>query len=152
MPAVSVSTPIAAPVAEVFALFTDLKNAPGRVKAIKRIELLTNGPVGVGTRFRETRVMFKRDTTEEMEITEFEPNRRYTVSADSCGAHFTSTFHFRPEDDGTVVTLEINSKPVSLLAKLLSPLAGLMKGMMLKCVQQDLNDLKAVAESTARTA
>ena len=65
MAAVSVSTQIAAPVAEVFALFTDLKNAPGRVKGIKRIELLTNGPVGVGTRFRETRVMFKRDATEE---------------------------------------------------------------------------------------
>jgi carbon monoxide dehydrogenase subunit G len=152
MSAVSVSTRVAAPVAEVFALFTDLKNAAGRVKAIKRIELLTNGPVGVGTRFRETRVMFKRDATEEMEITEFEPNRRYTVGANSCGARFTSIFQFRPDGDGTVVTLEINSKPVSLLAKLLSPLAGLMKGMMLKCVQQDLNDLKAVAESTARTA
>src|SRR5262249_61643465 len=110
------------------------------------------GRVGVAPGSGGRRFFYRRDPTGGRESPGSERDRRYTVRADSCGAHFSSTFHFRPDGDGTVVTLEINSKPVSLLAKLLAPLAGLMKGMMLKCVQQDLNDLKAVAESTARTA
>ncbi len=153
MASVSASTRIAAPVDSVFALFTDLENAPGRIKGIKRLEKLTPGPVGVGTRFRETRVFMGREATEEMEFTGFEPNRSYTVGCQSCGCVYSSVFRFEPDgNEATRVTMDFEGRPVTLTAKLMAPLGWLMKGTLRKCLQQDLEDLRAAAESATKTA
>ncbi len=134
-----------APAARVFELFTDLENAPRRIRAISRLELLQPGPVGAGTRFRETRVMFGKEATEEIEITAFEPNRKFTAEAESHGARYVSTYRFVEADGGTDVELVFESRPVSLWAKLLSPLAPLMLKSVAKAVAEDMKDLKAVA-------
>ena len=55
--AVTVIQRVEAPVEKTFAVYSDVTNAAGRIKGIRKIELLTPGPVGVGTKFRETRVM-----------------------------------------------------------------------------------------------
>ena len=55
MAKVSVSSEINAPVEDVFKLFTDIENAPWRVSAIKKIELMSTGPFNLGTRWIETR-------------------------------------------------------------------------------------------------
>jgi len=143
---ISVDTHIAAPVEMVFALCTDFKNAPGRIKGIKKIELLNDEPVGVGLRFRETRIMFGREASEEMEITSFEPNRSYTLGCNSCGCVYTSVLRFQPDNGGTKLTMDFDAKPVTFMAKLMTPLGWLMQGTMRKCVQQDLDDIKAYAE------
>lgn len=107
---------IHAPLERVFEMFSDIHHSADLVDAITRVEVLTTGSIGKGTRFRETRVMFKRETTEEMEVTAFDPPHSYTVEADSCGAHFTSTFRFEPvrsepdAHESTRVMLEITSK------------------------------------------
>ena len=56
------------PVEDVFAVFTDLHRAAERIRGIERLEVLTDGPVGKGTRFRETRIMFRREATEEHRV------------------------------------------------------------------------------------
>lgn len=53
-----------------------------------KIELLTDLPVGEGTRFKETRIMFKREATEEMEFVEFDAPNVYTLGSYSCGCEF----------------------------------------------------------------
>ena len=58
-----------APPELVFAKASDFANAPSFIGAIKKVEILTPGPIQAGTRFKETRVMFKREATEEMEVT-----------------------------------------------------------------------------------
>lgn len=152
MPKCTIATRIAAPVEEVFKLFADFEHAPGRIQGIKKLEVLTAGPVGVGTRFRETRVLFNREATEEMEITAFEPNRGYTIGCQSCGAVYTSVFRFQPDGDGTLVTVDFETRAQSVLAKLMAPLGWLMMGTVKKCIQQDIDDLKKVAETAGRTA
>jgi hypothetical protein len=152
VPRVAVTARIAAPVDEVFALATDLANAPGRIKGITKVELLTDGPVGVGTRFRETRVMFGRAASEVMEFAAFAPNRGYTLVAESCGACYVSTFRFEPDGPGTMVYVEFAAKPLTFFARLMKPLGWLMAGMLKKCLQQDLDDLRAAAESAPRPA
>ena len=52
------------PLDDAFAFVSDFANAPKRIKSILRVNVLTPGPVGVGTRFTETRVMFGREATE----------------------------------------------------------------------------------------
>src|SRR2546423_4330783 len=110
-----------APPEKVFALMSDFPKAPGRISSIKRIEMLTNGPVGLGTKFKETRVMFGKEATETMEVTAFDPPHSYSLVANSCGAIYDSRLTFESEGNGTNVTFTFHVKPVSFFAKLMSP-------------------------------
>ncbi len=148
MATISMNKTIHAPVEKVFATFTNFREAADHVNGIAKLEVLTDGPIGVGTKFRETRIMFKKEAVEEMEITSFEPNRSYSVGCHSCGTDFRTTFQFVPNGNTTEVKMDMNCKPVSLFAKIMSPVTSLMMGpTMKKCIQSDLNDLAAVAEA-----
>jgi uncharacterized protein YndB with AHSA1/START domain len=145
---VTVTVMIEAPRDRVFAAATDLQRWPETMSQIKQLEVLTEGEVGTGTRFRETRVMYGREATEEMEITAFEPPSRYTVEANSHGVRYISTFHFVDHPSGgTQVTMTFDGQPQTLSAKLLG---GLMKPMIkkaiLRSVTQDLEELKDTIE------
>lgn len=142
MPGFTVSKVIAAPVHETFARFTDLDGLPGRVKGITRVEKLTPGPVGLGTKYKETRIVFRREATETFEFTAFEPGKRYELTANSCGAEYRADHRFTPEGAGTRVDVTFDARAVSFFAKLFSPLARLMMGTMRKCVEGDLDDLE----------
>jgi uncharacterized protein YndB with AHSA1/START domain len=153
MPGVTLTQQINAPVEKVFQLATDLDGWAGRIKGITKVERLTDGPVGVGTRFRETRVMFGRSATEEMEFTAFEPNRRYVLEAESCGCRYRHEFRFERVGSATRVTTEFGAVPLTFMARLMSKLMGWMMGSAVrKCVQQDLDDLKSAAESAPQPA
>ena len=150
MAAFSMSTSVQAPVETVFQLAADFPNAADRVKGIKRVEMLTPGPVGVGTRFRETREIMRREATEDMKVTQFDKPKSYTLSCHSCGCLFESTFRFEPEAGGTKVTFDCNTQALTWSAKLMSPLGWLMQGTMKKCIEQDMADIKAAAERAAK--
>lgn len=141
---------IQAPQRIVWQILTDLEGAPRVIEAIKSVELLTSGAFGKGTRFRETRVMFGREAVEEMEVTRFEAPRTYTVEANSCGAHFASTYTLREVGGATQLRLEIVTRPTTLLAKLMTPLGLLMTGTMKKAIAKDNADIKRAAEQRAR--
>ena len=136
-----------APIDLVFEKHTDFQAAGEVVEAILRVEMLTDGPVGIGTRFKETRVMFGREATEEMEITAFEPGQLCTVSADSCGSRFDTTFRFSAKDGGTLVEIEMVTRAISIFSKLMWPIGKLMMPSMKKCIQKDLDQVKADCES-----
>jgi len=142
MARIALSQMVQAPVAAVFAAASDFANAPTRIKDIVRVEMLTPGPVGVGTKFKETRVMFKKEATETMEVTAFEPNAAYELSARSCGAEFKTRFAFAPVGDATRIDVTVTTRAVSLFAKLFTPLGFLMKGMLRKCMVRDLEQLR----------
>ena len=146
MAKVTFSQRIERPRGEVFRVFTDLDQMPKRIAGIKGVEKLTAGPVGVGTRFSETREVFGRQATEEMEFTAYEADESYTVECDSHGTHYRSIFQFEPVGDTTDVNVLFEAKPVSLKAKLLAPLGWLMLGTTKKIFQRDVDDLKRAAE------
>ncbi|MBZ0171015.1 MAG: SRPBCC family protein, partial [Phycisphaerales bacterium] len=134
---------IHAPVERVFARCTDLASLPEIVSGIDAIEVLTEGAVGDGTAFRETRTMLGREATEEMTFTEFDPPRGYVLLAESCGSRYRSVHSFEPADGGTRVRMEFSATPVSLTAKILSPVLGLVfKKTLMKCLNADFDDLK----------
>lgn len=147
MATIQISTTVNAAPEHVFEVFSDIEKAPERVEGIVKLELLGEGPVGKGTRWRETRVMFKKEATEEMWFAAFDPPRSYVVQADSCGADYYTTFTFQPEGEGTKVDMEVLAKPRTLGAKLMWPLGALFAGTMKKAMQKDIDDLKRVAEA-----
>jgi len=142
------STRVDAPVERVFDVYSDLRRAPERASGIKSLEVLTEGPIGVGTKFRETRVMFGREATEQMEVTEFRRNEMYAIECTSCGTHYRSELEFRADGAGTIVDMSFDGRPVTKTARILGALMGvMMKGACKRAMEQDLTDLKKAVES-----
>ncbi|MEQ8211106.1 MAG: SRPBCC family protein [Lacipirellulaceae bacterium] len=135
----------------VFRLATDFENTANHIQGIEKVELLTHGPVQVGTRFRETRKMFGKEATEEMTVTEFVPPKRFTLETESCGCHYVCTHELIHDIAGTHFKLDIETHAVSLMAKVMSPLSKLMAGTMRKMIESDLEDLSKIAEQQAAT-
>ena len=147
MPCCTLSRRVEAPIDAVFGVFSDIPRAHEMIEQITAIDMLTDGPVGVGTRWRETRRVFKREATEQMQVTAFEPGQSYTVECRSCGCEYESTWRFEPDGDATLVKFEMGYRPLTVVAKLMSPLGRLMMPMMKQCFERDFLALKAVAES-----
>ncbi|MBT8484344.1 MAG: hypothetical protein HKO59_07400 [Phycisphaerales bacterium] len=150
---ITVRRRINAPAAEVFAAVSDFEHAADRITGIERVEMLTDGPTGVGTRFRETRIMMKREASEVMEVTAFEPGRSYTLEAASCGNLYRTTVGCEPVETGvtgvTDVVMEMTYTPQTFAAKCMSLAAPLLGGVMRKCLERDLDDLQADLEQSA---
>jgi carbon monoxide dehydrogenase subunit G len=140
------SRPVAAPPARVFAVVSDLRNAAGRVKGITKMEVLTDGPVRKGTRFRETRRMFGREATEEMEITAFDPPRSYTMECKNHGCHYVSEFRCKPDGAGTELEMVFQAHPLNLFAKVMGTLMRPFAKKLVAACSKDLDDLARAAE------
>lgn len=93
------------PLPEVFRIATDLEHATEWVPGVKNVEVITPGTIGVGTHFRETRACGKREATSVIEITAYEPERRYSAGAAFPGGQATYHYHFKPEQGATRVDL-----------------------------------------------
>jgi Polyketide cyclase / dehydrase and lipid transport len=143
MATVKVSTEMRAPVEQVFALFTDIEHGTERVSGIKRIEVLTTGPFGLGTRWRETREVLGRLDDAEMEVTSFELNRQYTVTHHKAGVRIDTEFTFEPIPGGTCVSIGFGLNSQGLPPGLLSPLEWAIAGKVRDVLSHDLADLKA---------
>ncbi len=133
---------------QVFDTCSDLPNASEMIRGIKSIEILSEGPIGEGTRWRETRVMLGREATEEMWFSEFVRPERYVVEADSHGTKYLTDFTFVPEQKGTRVHLRFQAHPRTMFAKMMSPLAKMMTKTLQKCLTDDLEDVKQACERT----
>lgn len=137
---------IAAPPAAVFAVVADVERLPTHIPEIKKVELLTPGPVGVGTKIKETRVMFGKEASETFEVVEYDPGRRLTLLATSCGAEYLCEHRFIPDAGGTRLELEIRTRALTLFARLMAPVAWLMAGVMKKAIARDLDAFARAAE------
>jgi hypothetical protein len=131
---------------EVFNAFSDLKNLANNVRAIKGIELLTPGDVGIGSKFKETRVMFGKESSETMEITKFSPPDYFKEEAQSNGMHYVTEWRFIDQGNKTTVSIDFSGTATTLTAKLLNVLFYFMKGGMKKAFLADMDDLKKMLE------
>jgi len=131
---------------EVFKAFSDLKNLANNVSAIKSIEILTPGEVGKGSKFKETRIMFGKESSETMEITQFSPPDYFKEEAQSNGMHYVTEWRFIDEDGKTKVSIEFSGTATTLAAKLLNFLFSFMVSGMKKAFLADMDDLKNMLE------
>ncbi len=142
------STHIDAPTARVYDIITDLHGAQERIEGIKSLEVLTDGEFGVGTRFRETRVMFGKEATEEMEITEVNLGKSYATGAESCGCRYRTVVSVEQDGEGSRLSMAMEATPMTLVGKIMSVvMSRMMKGTIRKCFEADLADIKRAAES-----
>jgi carbon monoxide dehydrogenase subunit G len=133
----------------VWAVVSDIGSAAETLSGVVAIERLTDGPYGVGTRWRETRTMFGMKDTMEMEVAESEPGRRTVVLSPVGDILYRTEFALRPRaGGGTELRMDFSAEqppqrgPAALLTSLLS---GVGMQASQKAMEQDLQDIAAAA-------
>ena len=144
----SVSRHIDASPEQVWSVLTDLEGSVETITGITSIERLdAGGKFGVGTRWRETRKMFGKEATEEMEVSSLEPQRSYTTIADGHSVHYISTMSVEAAGDGTLLSMTFGAAPQGGFAKFMAATVGrLMKGATRKMIVRDLEDIAKAVE------
>lgn len=140
----TITRTIDAPLEDVFNTVADISQFSEAVPHIVKVEFLTESKAGVGTRFRETRVMKGKDVATELEVTEYVENDRVRMVADSHGTVWDSLFTVRSENGKTSLTLIMEARAYKFLPRLMNPL---IKGMVAKAVGMDMDMVKAHCES-----
>lgn len=140
------SRTIQAPAAAVFDTVANATNYTKAVSDIVKVEFLTDRRSGVGTRFRETRVMGRRVATTELEVTEYVENERIRMVSDAGGTVWDSLFTVTPAKDGDATWLDLvmEARPYRLLSRILVPL---MRSAVAKAVARDMDAVKAHLEA-----
>lgn len=87
---------VQAPVERVWDVLTDIEHADQTLSGVEHVELMTEGSYRVGTQWRETRRMFGKEATEQMQVTMVEAPTRTTIEADSSGVHYVTEFTLTP--------------------------------------------------------
>jgi len=147
MATVKLSRHIAAELDRVFDTASDFAAAPQAIASVKHVELLTDGPVGLGTRFRETRVVMNQEATEELEVIAFDRPRSFEVGAEVHGCRIRSAMTFEANGDGTDVEFSFDATPVSVAAKAMASMMEPMLNMLAQECGRDLDDLKKAIEA-----
>ena len=146
----SLTQHINAPAEKVWAVISDIPGSAATLSGIDSIQMLTEGPYGEGTRWKETRTMMGRSETVEMRVAQTDPPRSTTVKALQGGADYTTRFTLADRDGGTDLTLTFGADLVNPTrwSKLAMALFGKL-GMRItrKALAKDLADIAAKAES-----
>eukprot|EP00584_Thalassiosira_punctigera_P023395 CAMPEP_0172566078 /NCGR_PEP_ID=MMETSP1067-20121228/110523_1 /TAXON_ID=265564 ORGANISM="Thalassiosira punctigera, Strain Tpunct2005C2" /NCGR_SAMPLE_ID=MMETSP1067 /ASSEMBLY_ACC=CAM_ASM_000444 /LENGTH=167 /DNA_ID=CAMNT_0013357103 /DNA_START=25 /DNA_END=524 /DNA_ORIENTATION=- len=152
----------------IWTVITDIENAADNISAITKVKIEEMPPASnekfdiTGLKWSETRVMFGKEATETMWVTDCVVNEYYKTRAENCGAIYISKMYVTSEDtreneekDNEVVRRnEINTRNYvgmsfegeagTLCAKVMSALLGWMiVGETKKALVQDLKDIKA---------
>jgi carbon monoxide dehydrogenase subunit G len=112
------NTDIDRPAGEVFDYLADARNEPDWLPGAERVEKVTDGPVGLGTRFSGT---YARAGTVEVELVEFERPHRMTFRARSRIVHFDDAVELSEEGGRTVLRAVMTAQPQGLM-RLAGPL------------------------------
>jgi Polyketide cyclase / dehydrase and lipid transport len=160
MKPIIVTETVQASIDRLFAVASDIPNCADYINGIETIETLSEappaennlGPVGEGYAWREERIMFGKKATEDMTITDWSPPNSYKVEARSHGCHYLTEITFKPlpDVDGkpvSTMTMSFGATPETFGAKIMMFMFSFMTKKLIKCLEEDLHDIKTVAES-----
>ena len=143
MTSVSVNRTINAPINKVFNAISNVGNLPDTNPDIVKVEFLSDIKSGLGTKFRETRMMNGKESKTELEVTKFNENSHIRMVADSHGTIWDSVFTVKPIGELTELKLTMDAKAQKLLPKLLNPL---LKSLYKKGLEKHIDAVKSFCE------
>ena len=135
---------INAPVEKVFETISRIDQFSQAIPQITNVELLTEQTHGLGTKFKETRVMNGREATVQLECTEYNENESVRMVSDEGGTVWDTVFRTVSVDGQTELSLEMESRPYKLMAKLMVPM---ISKVVSKAVERDMDSVKAFCEA-----
>ena len=134
---------IAAPVDRVFATVAHIDRFQEAVPHITNVEFLTETRSGVGTRFRETRLMRGREASTELEVTEYVQDERVRLVSDGGGTVWDTVFTVQASGSGTELSMVMDARPYKLTARVVNPM---ISRMLTKALETDMDAVKAYCE------
>jgi hypothetical protein len=146
---VSVEVEIAKTKEQVWQAITDIDHCMGMISGILAVEILHRPESGlVGLKWQETRMMFGKEASEIMWITDAVENQFYCTRAESHGSIYLTRMAVRDNGDGqSMLTMSFNGQGQSIMVKVLSALMSpFMKASMKKMLLDDLNQIKTFVE------
>jgi len=138
-----VTRAIAAPIDRVFDTVADITQFSRAIPHITKVEFLSEQHSGVGTKFRETRLIKGKETTTELEVTELVNNDRVRLIADSHGTVWDSIFQVGRAGNGTALTLTMEARSRGLIPRVMT---RLIRGMVQRALEADMNAVKLYCE------
>ena len=106
---VEVSVVIHRPVAEVFAILSNLENNMRWRSGMIAAEKISTGPIGVGTTYRMINSLFGRQVEGQAVVTEYELNRKY-ATVNKSGLPIETKRTFESVHGGTRVTFAVKAE------------------------------------------
>lgn len=125
MPRITGEIDIARPVEVVFDYVADQRNEPKYNPTMLRSEKLTDGPIGVGTRFRASAISGRRHVDMHIEVIEYERPRMLRSTTVMAAADVEGTMTFQELDHGTRMRWSWSLTPKGV-TRLLTPLIAVM--------------------------
>ncbi len=121
MPRIEGEIVINRPLEEVFDCVADERNEPRYNPRLRRVELVTPGPIGAGTRFRAETAMLGRAMSMDIEFITYERPRRLGSVTRMSTMNIHGALTFSPVPGGTRMRWSWDLRPRGVL-KLLTPL------------------------------
>ncbi len=143
MSRITITRKIDAPADLVFETVADVEKFADVIPEIVRVEFLSGPRSGVGTRFRETRRMRGRESSTDLEVKEYEANRRIRLVADSHGTIWDTVFVVTESGGTTTLEMTMDATPYRVIPKLLNPL---MKNAIRAAIEKDMDAVRAHCE------
>ncbi|MFJ8690560.1 SRPBCC family protein [Micromonospora wenchangensis] len=158
MSTVAVTAVIEASAVDVWELLTDLPVRVDWLCTVSAAELLTQGPFGPGTSWRETRTRPDGgDQAEEFLVLAAEPPHRLVLASPGTGVDYRITWTLRAvhrrRRDCTAVTVEHRALPTAPSGRVMALLFGGLAARTVEgAIRRDLTALAATVRSTGRAA
>jgi uncharacterized protein YndB with AHSA1/START domain len=148
VPTIIVRREIRAPADLVFRAVSDLEHLPETAAHIVKVEFLSERRAGVGTRFRETRVMGGRTHVTDLEVTECAPERRMIrMVADTDGTVWDTRISVAMDGDGCELAYVMEARGSTWSKRVLN---WLLQGLYRKGMSHHADTVKAHCEDTSR--
>lgn len=135
---------------KVWSVISDIPGSAATLSGVHSVQMLSDGPNGEGTRWKETRTMMGRSETVEMWVAQADPQRSTTVKALQGGADYTSRFSLAQRDGGTDLTVTFGAeviKPTAFSRIAMALFGKIGMGITRKALAKDLAEIAAKAES-----
>ena len=145
----SVFVEIEKPLEDVWKAIIDFKNCSNFIEGIVKLEIIDEPKdTLIGFKWKETRVMFGKEATETMWITDYVENEYYQTRAESHGSIYISRLSIERVEKHTKLTMSFSAEAQTYFVKIFSLCMGfVIKGSMKKALVKDLNDIKTHVES-----
>lgn len=143
----SIDMPIRRPTDVVFAFLADSRNTPRWYQAVREADLVTPGPIGVGTRYRFVRDLPGGRAVNLVEVVELEPDAVVTLASVDGPTPFRYRYTLAPTDGRTDLRLdgEISGEGIEGPAALFAPFAS---RLFARGMRSNLAELARLLESS----
>jgi uncharacterized protein YndB with AHSA1/START domain len=145
MPEVQVRQHFDGSVERVWEVLVAIERYPERVGSYESVEFRGEQREGVGARWRQTRTVFGRSHSQEMEVTRWEAPRELVLVATEAGGRYETRYELESVDGGTEVVVTFSVAATNPIAWVFVRTIGrrMLRGTG-EAIEADLGELAGV--------